>query len=706
MFRSKLIPVVVTTSSIALLTAGCAATTAQEGEPVTRNAAADCEVQFPAGLKQDLQFYALSVQLASCLPTDLPLSVDVGTPSGSGTPIGNGLAGQAKGAGVAWNLGTDASNLSSGTPTSTIPKGGGGGYGALVGFTTIPSWNGFMPQTGPCANSLVAANGQGAMGPTNMCAVNTDSLKSQTDLLARQDFKGDWAIYLPTATLMGKVVSGVPFPYVPQYNQSSDPKAKPGAIGTGVALARFAPGRSLVPFFSEVTKPYGGGPAKSPAASSFIPGTCADNLVVQNGANSDYKAASNWSVKLAPGGSNPYNVTVNTDLSNAFEGSALLFPSGWLNTSGGKYQTIPLGDATNSSLARKPHQFQAALKELSELECAGSTKTNAIAMVGATVDGLTVGASNLVEPLIANSSLGGVRMKQTVGGSGAQFVFSQFTGSSGDVGSTFANANLGNINLTGSLLDGVNLSGASLQKATLYYADLSNVEGLEDANLGNAKYCHTLLPDGWADDDCADMPGQAEWPTLAAGSCHPSDCIYVSVFNNTTRMLTKGLASCDSGKFAGDQHSPNTIAPLETGRFGMVAKGGVVDKENINCSLTYANGPWGKLQVSVSNTNNAWKIDAGPGFCANADASQCLPKAAPKTLPKATAVANAPLWPPARPDNAPVKVSTRKYQAQGRTLLDVIICEPEAYGEQTDPKTGEKYTGCSPAAALPLPTQN
>lgn len=702
--RTRAVPVVAVALTVGLFATACS--TATDSQSVARNAGGDCQPQFPAGSRQDLQFYALSVQLASCLPNNIPLSIDVGAPSGTGTPIGTGLAGQAKGAGIAWNPGTDPGNTSLGSPVTTIPKGGDGGYGSLVGFTTLPSWNGLTVQNGPCANSVVAANGQGSMGPTNMCMVNTDSLKTTTDLLQQQDFKGNWAIYLPTATLMGKVVAGVPFPYVPQYNQSPDPKTKPGAVGTGIALARFAPGRSEIPFFTEVTKPYGGGPAKSPSSSSFVPSTCADSLVVQNGANSDYKAASNWSVKLSPGGSNPYNVTINTDFGNLFEGSALLFPSGWLNTNGGKYQTIPLGDATNKPLAQKPHQFQAALKELTDLQCDGSTKTNGIAMVGATVDGLSVGSSALASPLIANSSVGALRMKQAVAGSPAQFVFSQFTNSSGDVGSTFANANLGGANLTGALLDGVNLAGASLQKTTLYYADLSKADDIDDANMGGAKYCHTLLPSGWADDDCADMPGQQPWPTLAAGSCHTADCAYVSVFNNTTRMLTKGLVSCDSGKFAGDQPAPATIAPLETGRFGMVSKGGPVDKDNINCSLTYANGPWGKLQVSASNTAGFWNINAGPGFCAAADSSSCLPKAAPTVLPKASSVTETPMWPPARTTNDPVKVSTRQYQSQGRTMVDVIICEPEAYGEQTDPVTGAKYTGCSPKPALPLPSEN
>ncbi|MFA7264979.1 MAG: pentapeptide repeat-containing protein [Candidatus Nanopelagicales bacterium] len=692
--------------TVGLLATACGMTGSPEAaqEP-DRNAGTDCDVQFPGGLRQDLQYYALSFQLASCLPNDIPLSVDVGAPRGTGTPIGTGLDGQAKGAAIAWNMGTDGS-MALGTPTTTIPKGGGGAYGSLVGFTTVPSWNGFTAQLGPCANSIVAENGQGSFGPGNFCEVNTSSIKSQTELLRRNDFKGSWAIYLPTATLLSQVETGVPFPYVPQYNQTTDPKTKPGAIGTGVALARFAPGRSLVPFFTEVTKPYGGGPAKSPSDASFIPSTCTDNLVVKNGSNNDYRSASNWSTKMVPGGSNPYNVTINTDLSNAFAGSVLLFPSGWLNTSAGKYQTIPLGDTINKPISQKPHQFQASLKELAALTCDGSTKTNGIAMVGATVDGLSVGASKLYSPLIANSSVGGLRMKQAVAEAPAEFVFSQFSDSTGGDTSTFANANLGGANLTGALLDGVNLSGASLQQTKLYYADLSKAEGFDDANVGNAKYCHTLLPDGWANDDCDDMPGQEKWPDLAAGSCHASDCFYTSVFNNTTRMMTRGLMTCDSGKFAGDLQASQTIAPLETGRFGMVTKGGAVDKANINCSLTYANGPWGKVQVNVSNTSGAWKADVGPGYCANSDANQCLPKAAPTVLPKASPVTETPMWPPARTDNAPVKVSTRQYKAQGRTLLDIILCEPEAYGEQTDPTTGEKYTGCSPNAALPLPSEN
>jgi uncharacterized protein YjbI with pentapeptide repeats len=81
-------------------------------------------------------------------------------------------------------------------------------------------------------------------------------------------------------------------------------------------------------------------------------------------------------------------------------------------------------------------------------------------------------------------------------------------------GAILLNAKLDRANLRKATLRGVYLPKASLVGAILTEADLTNAEGLEQANLSGARFCRTTMPDGTLNSsDCAD-PDEATAPIL------------------------------------------------------------------------------------------------------------------------------------------------------------------------------------------------
>jgi len=709
---------------LAIAASGCgqgSASGPQETPEPSRGAASStCDPAFSTGVDPaDVNYYRVNFQMASCLPYELPMSVDISAPYAN-TPS-NPLA---QAASVTADAGP---GVSAGSVPNSIPEGGSDSSGAIVGFGTAPGWDGFMPpQQGPCANSVVASDGSGVVNPNAECEVQPASMKPDAKPVSKIDFSGRWTLYLPTGTIDAYVVtpsnykSGrfavAGYPYVSEYYQSSNPDAAPGALATGVALVR----QNLVgepqPLFISATKgtPTAsktykqGPPSSSPPAGDFVPTAgCLDSISVKNGANTSQSTASAWSSKISDQGRSWQLSTIYGEgqgQANPF----LYFLKGWAPTQNGSLSTIALNSNINKVLSRKAHTFQFYLQDLTGIKCSGSDKAVPFQMLGGSGSAVELTGAGLSSPLVGNSTFRFIDLRQvnTAGSKGVMAYTALLPGkttSGQSSASKLTSANLAGMNMTGSIFPNVDFGAANLKGANLAYADLSTSRTAQ-VNDVNAIYCQTRMPDGSINtDDCNRLTGLSPWSGVSADGCNPARCSYVSVYNNTTRVLTKGQVECLKGDQIGDVSTPSYLAPLETAQLSF-GPGYGTDRSitDVRCSFTYANGPWGKVQVALDNSSaQGFEATASGGYCQGRDSAECLPLAAPKTLdpfdPDAEESddddATNGLYPPARDDNSPVKVSTTKATKGNATYYTVVMCEPEAYDEAT--------SQCNTQPALP-----
>ena len=172
-----------------------------------------CQPTWPSSLSGISSYYSVVVQLQNCQAADIPLSLDIGPDEGTGTSLTGAGGVAATGAGLVWNAGTGTTST---TAVTAIPKGDGiGGVGSLVGFTTVPYWDGQLAASpGPYANTQSADD-------TQSCYSNSDG--------SMQSMRGTWALYLPSATFEFDLQAPMPFPYVPQYYLDGRPARPPPA---------------------------------------------------------------------------------------------------------------------------------------------------------------------------------------------------------------------------------------------------------------------------------------------------------------------------------------------------------------------------------------------------------------------------------------------------------------------------------------------
>ncbi len=740
------------------LVAGCAGPSAQSADSNTNIVRladqATCQPIFnQLGDYGDIQYYRLSFQLMNCLPYDVPLSIDVGASDGSGTPLGNPVSGQTapggnvKGAGVIWDS-NNGSGVQSNGP-ATIPASGGSGAGKLVGFTTVPYWDGYSAgQSGPCANSIVATDGSGNLNPSAQCEVLPTTIDPNAQEIMRSDFQGNWAVFTPTGTLEAYVDTPAMFgaatgqlnlngyPYVSSYTQTPDVQNTPGAIATGIMLVRKSIDGEAEPFYynktadaPEGSKPYSKGPpSSSPPSGDFVASaSCADQLVVENGQNAPVNpknptSQSIWNSALSDSGHNWFLTTVYAEGYSSQQPS-LFFLKGWGTSNHGQTSTLGLQTPTNKSLSLKPHTFQAYLQDSSKLSCnSGNQK---VQVLGGSLRSLDVSTAVLSNPLILNSTVryanfsnttttGGGTVKSAIGYS----LFLNGDDGSGnlDAQSQFLNADLSNLNLMGTVFGDVDFTArlgkyaAAVKNSNLAYANMTNVKSKGMSQSGIIR-CGTLLPSdgglGQPGDDmnneCHQLPGAAPWTTSPVSSCGTNSCAYVSLYNNTTRFLTLGNQTCKDGDALSDLRAPAVIAPLDTAQISFGPNAREQGDTKVDCSFTYANGPWGKVRVEVSNESGTMKATVNSGLCQSAvsDPNGCLPTAAPAKLvapcpndgsasPTAAPAPGIPctpvpstktpgLWPPARSDGSKIKFDTSTSVKNFATYLDVSLCEPEAF---------------------------
>lgn len=698
---SRAVAFVAATAAVALV-ASCA-TQADNQQRSAADAGAQaqangCDPQFPDSSYSNTQYYSLFFQIRSCELHDMPLSLDTSADPANAKSFSSGVGSGLTGPAVVWNAGDGSTQTG---PSATIPKGSGSGYGALVGFMTLPAWDGYNPAPyGPCASSIQPDLGQAQLNPSNQCMA-TGSSDPKAKLVDVNDFSGSWAIYLPTATITADVVNSIPFPYVPSYDESADPKQSPGALATGLTVLRTMPGRGSLPLFDKGSTPYSEGPPSySPPSDSFIPSACLDNVVVKNGENTDPYDTTDWSTKLAPPDSPDWDVTVATDLGGELPQNALFLTTGWINTFAGEFSKIQLGDPVNQEIAQRPHYFKLYLHEFDGAKCNGTTKRIPASVVGGTGNKFDVSGATLLGPLLVNSSFTSPNFTGTIfsaSGGDPSLAFTRLTTQGTPV--AMARAQLDDANLTGTAFGKTDMTGATLKGAKLFYADLSQVTG--SPNLVDVQTCQTILPGQSkpTNNNCSALPSRKSWGDVTLSDCKPSQCAFTSIYNNTTRTLTKGLTRCDAGSSPGKFAAPQVINPLDTAQFGWTAATKAGSKGRLNCMITYSNGPWGKIRVLASNLSGQLKITVDSGACAAADASACLPKAAPAKLPHADESTDSALWPPARPSGDPIKISSATHEdsAARVTKFDVILCEPEAY---TTPE-GSSQPECSAKPKLP-----
>lgn len=671
-----------------------------------------CDPDFPSGAGTasglgSFQYYRLAVQFRNCIDADIPLSIDMGPTSGdvfgggtgTGVPLerlgggADGAAGGAvRGSALLW---TDGNKDVVGK-RAVIPKGSISGAGAVAEFATIPFWDGYIPSAfGPCATSVRLSKGKGPAYNNNRC---TDQPKAGATQVSHQDFRGEWAVYLPTATIETEVVPQLQFPYVPDFFSKADWRSNPGALATGMSVVRLSPGQGIPsPLFNEATPNYRGGkqPGSPPTSTFLESGSCLDNLVVKNGANEDSTKIANWSTRIVTGTSS-WNMAVVGDGMAQASSPVLFLTKGWMATPEEIYN-IQLGDKVNTGIARRPHFFQGYLQELSGIQsCAGAGRENTISLMGTRVSDVDLSSSTLIDPVLANSSLSNLDFTRVrMAGRMPVLSFDRLAN-----GSTMIGAEFGGADLIGSVLPGADLTAANLQGVNLAFADLSTADMTRAVTLG-VKYCHTLMPDpespngftekGDAEECKSTLPDRATWPDNVgrAQQCGPAKCAYISVYNNTTRSLAKGLVACESGDVAADVRGEPLVAPLRTGQIGFTSSLSGADADKLNCSVSYANGPWGKVRIQVTASGGGVKQRTDAGFCAEDDWHACLPKAAPAELiPAALATDekynDSLLWPPMRDGKTPIRTSSKVYKHKNGkvTVVDVNLCEPEAFDEQ------------------------
>lgn len=633
----------------------------------------DCQPQFPKKLQGVSSYYAVVLQMMNCQSSDIPLMVDYDLQAGTGTSLKAVGGVDAQGTGVVWDNGSGTSQ----SPATSVPKGDGqGGYGKLVGFTTVPHWNGTRGDS---------------PGPYD---ATTNKDKDRMD----PNFSGSWTVYTPSSMLQFFVFTTTPWAYTPEYFDSDDPAKNPGELGTGVFLIRQQEGGGQIPIFTQSSDSQSS-PSQSPPDSSFVPTTCWDPLVLVNGAEpnpavgpaSGFVNPSDWSYQITAD-SNTWTMTpAGNDylpLSEEFPGAPpVMLTNGLVDTNGGQDTEIALRNDRNASQSKSPHYVQAYYRVMANQKCSGSTSQikNAVA-IGADLSSIDFSFANAGGAVFANSSLSGANLTAAtfVGGEDGNLAYADLSDSSGTPAK-----------LSGAVLQGANLTGANLTNAQVNKLDLNDAK-LLSTNLsgispdewktvlqGGTLYCHTILPGTTEpnDSNCDTLlkDQDTDWSHAGSAQCVPGTCVFVSLYNNSTRTLAKGFSQC----LVGEDHAiegqggPAFIAPLETGKWGWEVKPGQDPEDKtknvIHCGQTYANGAGGKIQV-VAQTDGTTPatLTANDGACVTA--GSCLPKSAD--------------------GKTPLVVDVEKESRVDGTFYDITVCDATA---STAPGR------CPTHAALPNP---
>ena len=490
---------------------------------------------------------------------------------------------------------------------------------------------------------------------------------------------------------------GPPFRRQPH---TDDTTARPGAMASYLSVRRFNPGQlGMAPI---VTKSSVEGRGESPKADSFVPGLCYQSERITSGLNKLRTEASMWSMPAQTQDDGFAEIWNLVTASNTFvpytynQVPVLLFPYGTLVTNGGALTDIPLQDERNKASSTLTRYLQIAVDDPLQRNCSGSSNNwSYAAAVGATMDKINLSDAPLKSAVLANSSLKGARLTAVTMGSAdrgnASLSYSDFS-PSGTIASDLSGANLSDTALIGTDLRGANLTGANLSRANLLLADLRGAN-LTNTSLTGVLFCHTRLDDpkapagsgAWIErnDNCPTLlKSQEKWENRTLPQRGDTESVFVSVYNNTTRTLTRGLDSCTIYGGRLDQTAlfppPATVGPLETGFVQFTATrpadAGADSKPSdarIDCQLTYANGAQGKVTMRVSNLQGSPQVSVDGGTCFAADARDCLPKSANGYSP------------------IDVQVGQTRQLPTGQLAVDIVLCE--------------QGSGCSTNANLPIP---
>ena len=642
---------------VMLIAVGCSVA-GSSGTGVKRAAGSEsgCNPSFSPDVQAPKVFYATVIQLLNCSTRDIPLSIDVGATGGIGTPLSSVLPGTSasaiKGSGIVWDAGDGHGAAQAKTE---IPHGSGSGTGALTGFSLVPYWDGENPET---------------PGPSSLYV--KDKGKSTARLEA--GFRGEWALYLPSSTWIFQVLPSEPFPYIPAWWRGASPGNPPGATATYLSVIRMTPGaRGQVPLVTQTSKQALRG--QSPPFDSYLPNLCYQTESVENGLNSKIDQTSQWSIPVDDGAGTHWNMVVAADDFLGSSDPVLLLPYGYHDTKAGQKQDLQLRDSTNMELSTLSHSIQIGIDEHSDRACGGESNSwDYLGVLGGSLDGIDISHTSMAGAVIANTSMRAARLTNTTLNSpayaGASLSYTDLGPDKEGNNSDLAGANLSNVNFTGTNLRQADLSQSDLQGAQFLLADLTDAD-LDDARMSTSLMCATRVNDGpnpFDNTDCnALLRKQGNWEAKSIGGCSPPSCTLVSIYNNTTRTLARGLASCgpEGGKFSSSAslNGPSFIAPLDTGYFRIEStKPEGAKSPAIDCQATYTNGAAGKITIHVDTLDKDRKptstvngqIDAGTCFAArNVD---CLPKSVDGVTP--------------------IRVDVERNKLSGNQLaFDAILCE-------------------------------
>lgn len=679
-------------AATALTVSACSAGVVDSQNSVGDPQPVDCQPTYPSSEQGTSSYYSVVVQLMNCQSSPIPLSVDVDSKAGKGSNLSAVGGVNASGTSVIWDNG---SGTAEGTPT-TVPAGNGqGGFGGLVGLTTVPYWNG---QAGDSS------------GPYDSRLSKNNNLKP--------NFSGDWTIYGPSSMINLEVFTSLPWPYNPDYSQSSNPIQQPGSVATGTFLYRTQLGGGQIPIYtssSSIENGYG----STPPDSSFVPGACWDPMVLKNGGNADsalptpnpapspanLNVASDWSYQGSTtlGGTIPAVYWANTlagnnfgQLAKSFNYPVVMLANGDVNTQGGLAtdSSVPLRSPANQTRSVTPHYVKAYYRVMSGISCSGSSaKLNHAVVIGGDLSGINMAKASIKDVTFANSDLSGADLDSAVFGN-----------------SNLAYTNLSGANLYNTDLSGVNLTGANLSNLThASYLSLANAQLLntnlsgitptqwQTMNLTGTQFCNTIEPGNTTptNSDCNSLlrAQNTDWSNVTPGnSCvsnpsQTSDCIFVSLYNNTENTLGLGAASCSAGRTAqlNGSSAPAFVSPLDTARWSWeITPGQSADSSGntISCDQTYANGANGKIQFRATSTGTSATLNADSGYCMSG--GQCLPLSADGKTPVVVNVV---------PD-------TNRNSAGTGNYYNVVICD----ASQITPGTVSKnfpQGQCPTTAALP-----
>lgn len=622
----------ITPAVAVLATAGCAQQLNSQDAIGAGDPPVSCQPQYPTTEKGISSYYSVVMQLMNCQSKAVPLLVDLDLKAGSGTNLQSAGGVNAVGSGIQWDNGSGTPQA----PATSVPAGDGqGGYGAMVGFTTVPYWNG---------------KDGAAPGPYDA----EQDPDNQNSLLP--NFSGNWTVYSPSSMLQMSVYTSLPWPYTPDYVDSP-----PGALGTGVFLSRTQLGGGQIPIFTQSS---GQGYGKSPADSSFVPSTCWDPLVLMNGADpdpavptatpqpsaTDLGKPSDWSYLGFDSGPPPANwnfTAAGNDfapVNQLFSAPVVMLNSADLSTDDGEYFKIPLRSTVNADRSTSAHYVKAYYRVMANQQCTGSTPNISDAVViGGDLTGVNFAWLIAGDATFANSDLSGANLTGTslFSSQGANLAFTDLSDSSGTpanlMGANFSGANLTGANLTNAQVDNMNLSGAKLLMTNLTGIDQSDWNQVMQANT---EFCQTTVP-GTSTPDNSDCDSlirnqDIDWTKIDSAGCDPASCVFASVYNNSSVTLGQGFSQCLSGQARPDngQQAPGFINPLDTAVLGWNLKAGQSPDTNndvIDCGLTYANGANGKIQLRATSDGTTAKFAADGGFCVTGQ--NCLPKSADGKTP-------------------------------------------------------------------------